>query len=68
LRVGGADTVRIRDTPGLAMSMSIFSAASRVASTPLEPVAIEDITTPVEHLTGIRAARAEGVGRVAVPT
>lgn len=38
------------------------------ASTKLEPVAIEDITTPEEHLTGMRAARAEAVGRVAVPT
>ena len=34
------------------------------ASTELEPVAVEDITTPEEHLTH---KRAEGVGRAAVP-
>jgi urea transporter len=38
------------------------------ASTKLEPVALEDLTTPEEHLTRASAARAEGVGRVAVPT
>jgi urea transporter len=38
------------------------------ASTKLEPVAMEDITTPEEHIARARAARAqEGVGRVAVP-
>ena len=37
------------------------------ASTKLEPVEVEDITTPEEHLDALRAARAEGVGRVAVP-
>ncbi|MGH2968903.1 MAG: urea transporter [Solirubrobacteraceae bacterium] len=35
------------------------------ASTKLEPVAVEDITTPEEHLSRIRAER--GVGRRAVP-
>ena len=35
------------------------------ASTKLEPVAIEDITTPEEHLRGMRSS--EGVGRAAVP-
>ena len=38
------------------------------ASTELEPVAVEDITTPEEHLTGRRAPAGEDVGRVAVPT
>jgi urea transporter len=37
------------------------------ASTKLEPVAVEDITTPEEHLSRMRAASA-GVGRAAVPT
>jgi urea transporter len=37
------------------------------ASTELEPVAVEDITTPEEHLSRTRAASA-GVGRAAVPT
>lgn len=37
------------------------------AGTKLEPVAIEDITTPEEHLKGMRARRAEEVGRRAVP-
>jgi len=35
------------------------------ASTKLEPVAVEDITTPEEHLRGVRDT--EGVGRAAVP-
>jgi hypothetical protein len=38
------------------------------ASTRLESVALEDLTTPEEHLTRARVARAEAVGRVAVPT
>jgi urea transporter len=38
------------------------------ASEELEPVAVEDITTPEEHLTSTRAARSDGVGRAAVPT
>jgi urea transporter len=37
------------------------------ASSALEPVAIEDITTPEEHLDRSRAARAGEVGRLAVP-
>ena len=37
------------------------------ASEELEPVAVEDITTPEEHLSRTRAASAE-VGRAAVPT
>jgi urea transporter len=37
------------------------------ASTELEPVAVEDITTPEEHLTGKRAPAGEDVGRDAVP-
>jgi urea transporter len=37
------------------------------ASTKLDPVEIEDITTPEEHLTTTRATRSEGVGRAAVP-
>jgi urea transporter len=37
------------------------------ASTELEPVAVEDITTPEEHLTRPRAEGSEGVGRDAVP-
>jgi urea transporter len=37
------------------------------ASTELEPVAIEDITTPEEHLARRRAATSDGVGRAAVP-
>jgi urea transporter len=38
------------------------------ASTKLVPVAVEDITTPEEHLARARtAAQEEGVGRVAVP-
>jgi urea transporter len=37
------------------------------ASTKLEPVAVEDITTPEEHLKRSRAST-EGVGRVAVPS
>ena len=37
------------------------------ASTELEPVAIEDITTPEEHLKRRPAATSEGVGRAAVP-
>jgi urea transporter len=35
------------------------------AGTALEPVAVEDITTPEEHLKGSRGS--EGVGRAAVP-
>jgi urea transporter len=35
------------------------------ASTKLEPVAVEDITTPEEHLKRVRSS--EGVGRAAVP-
>ena len=38
------------------------------AGTKLVPVAVEDITTPEEHLTGMRSARADDVGRAAVPT
>ena len=38
------------------------------ASTKLEPVEVDDITTPEEHLARSRAARSEeGAGRVAVP-
>jgi len=37
------------------------------ASSVIEPVAIEDITTPEEHLERSRTARAGEVGRVAVP-
>ena len=37
------------------------------ASTKLEPVAVEDITTPEEHLARSRAARGEAAPRVAVP-
>jgi urea transporter len=37
------------------------------ASTELEPVAVEDITTPEEHLTRSRGEHSEGVGRDAVP-
>jgi len=37
------------------------------ASTELEPVAVEDITTLEEHLSGRRATPGEHVGRVAVP-
>jgi urea transporter len=37
----------------------------RHAGTPLEAVAVEDITTPEEHLT--RSRGSEGVGRAAVP-
>jgi hypothetical protein len=37
------------------------------ASSELEPVAVEDITTPEEHLTRPRGAPGEGVGRAAVP-
>lgn len=37
------------------------------ASTELEPVAVEDITTPEEHLTRTRGDHSEGVGRDAVP-
>jgi urea transporter len=37
------------------------------AGTKLEPVAVEDITTPEEHLTRMRTARAGDVGRAAVP-
>jgi urea transporter len=39
----------------------------RGASSVLEPVAVEDITTPEEHLDRSRTARAGEVGRVAVP-
>jgi urea transporter len=39
----------------------------RGASSVLEPVAIEDITTPEEHLERSRNARPGDVGRVAVP-
>ena len=35
------------------------------ASTKLEPVAVEDITTPEEHLRRVSAS--DGVGRAAVP-
>ena len=38
------------------------------AGTKLEPIAVEDITTPEEHLTGMHAKRAADVGRAAVPT
>ncbi len=37
------------------------------ASSVIEPVAIEDITTPEEHLDRSRTARAGEVGRVSVP-
>ena len=37
------------------------------ASTKLVPVAVEDITTPEEHLTRTRGEHSEGVGRDAVP-
>jgi len=37
------------------------------ASTKLEPVAVEDITTPEEHLTRTRGEHSGGVGRDAVP-
>ncbi len=37
------------------------------ASSALEPVAVEDITTPEEHLERSRAQRSPGVGRAAVP-
>jgi urea transporter len=37
------------------------------ASSKLVPVAVEDITTPEEHLTRTRGAHSEGVGRDAVP-
>ena len=37
------------------------------ASTKLVPVAVEDITTPEEHLTRRRGEHSEGVGRDAVP-
>lgn len=37
------------------------------ASTELEPIAVEDITTPEEHLTRSRGAQSEDVGRAAVP-
>jgi urea transporter len=33
----------------------------------LDPVAVEDITTPEEHLTRMRGAPPEGVGRAAMP-
>jgi urea transporter len=37
------------------------------AAPALEPVAVEDITTPEEHLTRSRAERSAGVGRDTVP-
>jgi urea transporter len=37
------------------------------ASTKLVPIAVEDITTPEEHLTRSRGEHSEGVGRDAVP-
>lgn len=37
------------------------------ASKELEPVAVEDIRTPEEHLTRMRAAGPGGVGRAAMP-
>lgn len=37
------------------------------ATDKLEPVAVEDITTPEEHLSGRRAPQPDDVGRVAVP-
>jgi solute carrier family 14 (urea transporter)/urea transporter len=36
-------------------------------TTELEPVEVEDITTPEEHLRRRPAATSEGVGRAAVP-
>jgi urea transporter len=38
------------------------------ASTKLVPIAVEDITTPEEHLTRMRGEHSEGVGRATVPT
>lgn len=38
------------------------------ASSELEPVEVEDITTPEEHLTRTKGRPSEGVGRAAVPT
>ena len=37
------------------------------AAPALQPVAVEDITTPEEHLSRSRAERSEGVGRDTVP-
>lgn len=39
----------------------------RGATTKLEVVDVADVTTPEEHLARSRAARADGVGRLAVP-
>jgi urea transporter len=67
LAVGGVFFVLTWRSGLLAVACAVLAALMFGAIAELDPVAVEDITTPEEHLTGKRATVGEDAGRVAMP-